>query len=115
MRSPASLWFEGLFLFQVSLRSPAWFARQRRRRSLVSEDICGQRVFDAGTFDASPRRRSFGQRVLLVQWRAVRAGVSFGQVVRVGPVRPNPACRRFGLRYASAKRLTLTLARLSHW
>ena len=82
--------------------------RQQRRRLLVIEDICSQRVFGAGTFTASPRRRSFGQPVLPAEWRLVRVGVLFGRVVRQVKCGPTRHARDFApLRFA--KRVMLTL------
>ena len=75
------------------------------------EDICSQRVFDAGTCTASPRRRSFGQPVLPAEWRLVRVGVLFGRVVRQVKCGPTLHARDFApLRFA--KRVMLTLGRI---
>ena len=64
--------------------------RQQRRRLLVIEDICSQRVFGAGTFAASPRRRLFGQPVLLAEWRLVSAGYHWRGHAVPGTCAPTP-------------------------
>ena len=84
--------------------------RQQRRRLLVSEDICNQGVFGAGTFTASPRRRSFGQRAFLAEWCLVRADVLFGLAIRQVKCGPTLHARDFApLRFAKRVMLTLGL------